>query len=317
MALSLRQYADFLNDRDLAWPAPPEIQRPKAKPHLVPLPHIKAITWSVYGTLLAIQGGEICFEHPSEFMMDTALDKTIQEFKMWPAMSRKPGQPSDQLRQVYANLLLEQKMQPTGGERHPEVLSERLWAAFIKRLMQNDYVFDSGFYGALNEFSRKIAYFFHASIQGTRAYPQAASTLMAVINRGFVQGLLTNSQCFTLVQLERALEEQNPAARLDDLMDAEIRALSNEARSRKPSERLFRHGIQALAKRGISPEETIHVGSRVSLDVVPARRLGMKTALFIGDAETLKAAKEELKSSNQRPDVMLTELEQLLEVLPG
>jgi hypothetical protein len=64
MALTLEQYATYLDTRDLPWPAPPEVHRPKAKPHLVRLPDIRAVTWSVYGTILAIAGGELYFEHP-------------------------------------------------------------------------------------------------------------------------------------------------------------------------------------------------------------------------------------------------------------
>jgi hypothetical protein len=49
---------------------------------------------------------------------------------------------------------------------------------------------------------------------------------------------------------------------------------------------------------------------------MPARRLGMKTALFIGDADFLEQAKEELKSAKHRPDVILAELPQLFDVIP-
>ena len=40
-------------------------------------------------------------------------------------MSRKPGQPSKYLQQIYDQLLIEQRALPGGGERHPEVLAER------------------------------------------------------------------------------------------------------------------------------------------------------------------------------------------------
>src|SRR6516162_8726146 len=177
MALTLLQYANYLDTRDLSWPSPSEIKRPKAKPCLTRLPEVKAITWSVYGTLLAINGGELWFEHPDKFVMDIALDKTVQEFKMWNAMSRKPGQPADYLKQVYRQILTAQRMLPSPKERHPETLADHVWEAFIKKLLQNDYTFDAGFYGALNEFSRKVAYFFHTSIQGTTCYPGAAPAL--------------------------------------------------------------------------------------------------------------------------------------------
>src|SRR5207248_5754287 len=67
MALTLEQYATYLDTRGLPWPAPPEVERPKAKAYLVRLPEIRAVTWNIYGTLLAISGGELYFQHPVKF----------------------------------------------------------------------------------------------------------------------------------------------------------------------------------------------------------------------------------------------------------
>jgi FMN phosphatase YigB (HAD superfamily) len=315
MPLTLAQYAGYLDTRDLPWPAPPEIKRAKARPFLQRLPHVRAVTWSIYGTLLAIPGGELYFEHPNQFVMDVALDKTIQEFKMWGSMVRKPGQPTDYLRRVYADLLNEQRTFPGGGEKYPEIQAERLWEAFIKKLLQKDYVFDAGFYGSLNEFSRKVAYFFHASLQGTACYPGAASVLGTMHQKGMVQGLLSDAQSFTVVQLERGLTRQDPNLRLDDLVSLDLRVLSYEQRIRKPSDRLFRQMAGVLAQRGIKPEEVLHVGSRITGDVVPAHRAGMKAGLFAGDKDSLEATKEQLREPTSRPDVMITELEQLTDVV--
>src|SRR5262245_812873 len=138
MPLTLQQYATYLDTRDLPWPAPPTVERAKAKPHLARLPQVRAVSWSVYGTLVAITGGELYFEHPERFVMDVALDKTIQEFKMWGSMSRKPGQPADYLRQIYHNLLVEQRILPS-KEKFPEIAADRLWEAFVKKLLQKDY----------------------------------------------------------------------------------------------------------------------------------------------------------------------------------
>ena len=63
MPLTLEQYATWLDTRDLPWPAPPDVEAPKARPHLKRLP-VRAVTWNVYGTLLAISQGELLFEHP-------------------------------------------------------------------------------------------------------------------------------------------------------------------------------------------------------------------------------------------------------------
>ena len=151
MPLSLEQYAAWLDKRDLHWPAPPEPDAVKAKPHLVRLPEVRAVLWNVYGTLLNIAGGELWFEHPQAFVMSVALDKTIQEYKMWGSMSRKPGQPSEYMGQLYNKALTDLRMVPSPGEKHPEILAERIWERIVKWLFQKEYQFDAGFFGSLNE----------------------------------------------------------------------------------------------------------------------------------------------------------------------
>lgn len=291
------------------------MERPKAKPYLVRLPQVRAVLWNVYGTLVTIPGGELWFEHPHAFVMNVALEKTIQEFKMWGSMSRKPGQPSEYLSQIYAQLLAEHRMAPGGGEKYPELASDRLWEAVIKKLLQKDYKFDAGFFGSLNEFSRKVAYFFHASLQGTACYPGAATALRHVAESSLMQGLLADGQCFTLVQLQRGLTAQDESARLDDLLTSDCVSLSYEIHARKPSERLFRHALANLARHGLAPFQVLHVGSRMQQDIIPARRLGLRTALFAGDKASLQATVDQLKDPLNRPDILLTELHQIAEVV--
>jgi FMN phosphatase YigB (HAD superfamily) len=315
MALTLAQYASYLDTRDLTWPAPPEIERPLVKPHLVRLPDIKAVTWSVHGTLLAVSGGELYFEHPHPFIMQVALDKTIQEFKMWGAMTRKPGQPADYLRLVYADLLAGQRNDVTRREPHPEILAERVWEALVKRLLQKGYHFDTGFYGALDEFSKKVAYFFHSSLQGTACYPGAAAALQALAARGVTQGLIADGQCFTIVHLQRGLRGQLPALDPDAVLDPALRAWSCEVGARKPSERLFRPVLAGLAKRGLSPDQVLHVGASIPLDVIPARRLGLRTGLFAGDRAALSATNAQLRLPASRPDLLITDLHQVADAL--
>jgi FMN phosphatase YigB (HAD superfamily) len=247
--------------------------------------------------------------------MNNALDKTIQEFKMWASMSRKPGQPSEYLGQVYRQILTEQRAVPGGGERHPEVAADRLWEAILKRLLQKDYKFDAGFFGSLNEYSRKVAYFFHASLQATACYAGAAEALRRVASLGLTQGLLADGQCFTEVQLQRGLAAQDADMKLDDVVDPNLRAFSYEVRGRKPSERLFRQALTVLDAKGIELSAVLHVGSRVMQDLTPARRLGMRTALFAGDRASLQATPEQLKDPNTRPDVLLVDLGQIAEVV--
>jgi FMN phosphatase YigB (HAD superfamily) len=315
MPLTLEQYADnYLPGRGLPWPIAPPIKKPKkALPHLERLP-VKAVLWTVYGTLLAIPGGELWFEHPDDFVTEAALDKTIKEFKMWQSMSRKPGAPAAYMKELYSKALTTLRLTGSGGERYPEVQSERVWEDIVKKLLQKEYQIDVPLYGALNEFTKKLAYFFHASIQGVGAYPEAAHTVRMLAERGITNGLLTDGQAFTPAQIHKAFREQDPSFDVNVLFPVGMRVISAEKKARKPSDTLFRAATEALAARGLKPSEVIHVGSNLTRDIAPAKKYGFRTALFAGDKHSLVATPEQLKDASYRPDVLITELPQLLTV---
>jgi hypothetical protein len=50
-------------------------------------------------------------------------------------------------------------------------------------------------------------------------------------------------------------------------------------------------------------------------DLIPARKLGMRTGLFAGDKDSLQATAEQLKDPISRPDVLLTELTQISQIV--
>jgi FMN phosphatase YigB (HAD superfamily) len=315
MPLTLEQYVDRIHSRsDLPWPAAPRIDPPKARPALNPMP-VRAVFWTVYGTLVAIPSGELQFEHLQDFITDAALDKVIKEFKMWNSMSRKPGAPSAYLKELYRKALTTLQMIGSGGQKFPEVQSECVWEDIVKKLFQKEYQYDIGAYGSLNEYVKKIAYFYHASIQGAGPYPGAADALSLLAERGVMQGLLADGQCFTAGQLQRCLRQQNPGIELDALIPSTWRVISAEKKLKKPSDVLFRNAAQAAGAKGIDPSEILHVGSNLARDIAPAKKFGFRTALFAGDKNSLSATPEQLKDAAFRPDVLLTELPQILEVI--
>ncbi|MBI1832426.1 MAG: HAD family hydrolase [Planctomycetes bacterium] len=315
MAMTLEQYAEFLSTRDLVWPAPPTPRPPKARPHLVRMPEVRAVTWSIYGTLLNISTGQLVFEHPDKFVMDIALDKAVQEFKMWGSMTRKPGQPSEYMGQIYRGVLSDLRLLPSHKEKHPEISSQRVWEEIVKKLQKKDYKYDVVFFGPMADYCAKIAYFFHASLQGTACYEGAAQALEQVHHLGLKQGLIADGQCFSFVQLQRGLELQSCGIPANLLFDRSLRALSCGVGGRTPSERLFKHGLKALQALGIAPAHVMHASSRLDADLIPAKKLGMRTALFAGDKQSLQATPKQLKDHATRPDAMLTELPQIADLV--
>lgn len=310
MPLTLEQYILNLDRRtDLPWPSPPKIEPVKAKP-FVPRLKIKGVMWTVYGTLLAVPQGELLFEHPMDFVTDAALDKVIKEFKMWNSMSRKPGAPSAYMRELFTKALTQLKL--TGGG---EARSEAIWEDILRKLMQKEYTYDIATYGSLDEYARKIAYFYHASIQGYGAYPGMGETLAGFHHRRITQGLLADGQCFTVSQLQHSLRRQAVELDLKGVLSADLIILSSTSKARKPAEGLFRAAVEALSAKGLKPQDVLHVGSSVVRDILPAKKFGFRTALFAGDRASLSASPDQLKDASCRPDLLVTELPQLLDVL--
>ena len=316
MAKSLLEYAEWLDGRNLVWPQPPKLKAPKATPYLKPLAGIRAVTWSVYGTLLRIADGRLVFNHPQQLRMQVALEKTIQEFNMWHSMGRKPGAPWEYMLQQYTQVLSEQEM---AGTKHkgdfPAVNLVAIWRKLIGRLEQKEYQYDAGFYGDLDELSEKVAYFFHRSLQGVEAAPAALRALESVSRAGLTQGLLGDAQPFTLPQLLRAFKAQGTLPPVGDLFASNGLVLSDQEGVRTPSKSLYRQCVERFAALGIEPGEILHVGSRVRDDLAVAKEFGMRTALYAGDKTGLEAAPADLKDPALKPDRLLTDLKQIREVL--
>jgi FMN phosphatase YigB (HAD superfamily) len=310
MPLSLDQYVcEYLPGRGLPWPAPPAAVPIRAKPSLDRLP-VKAVLWTVYGTLVAIPTGELAFESDIDFVTDAALDKTIHEFKMWNSMSRKPGAPSAYMKELFRKAF--DIVRLTGGG---EVKAELIWDDIFKKLMTKEYSYDGSLYGPPAEYVKKIAYFYHASIQGAGCYAGAADAIRMVSDAGKRQGLLADGQCFTPAQLRKCLREQDPNFDPAVHLAPDLRVLSADHKVKKPFDELFRAAAAACRAKGVEAGEVLHVGSNLLRDIAPAKKAGFRTALFAGDKNSLRATAEQLKDPHLRPDVLLTELTQIAEVV--
>jgi FMN phosphatase YigB (HAD superfamily) len=322
MPKTLEEYTQWLDERKLLWPTAPAPAAPKATPYLKPLGGVRAVTWSVYGTLLTLAEGRMQFLHPDPLCMEVALDKTIHEFNMWNSMSRKPGAPWEYMFHQYKRLVEDRRLaaSPRPGEA-PEVNAAGVWEVLIERLGKKEFSWDESFYGGIEEFSEKVAWFFHRALQGVAAAPQALTALKHVKQAGCAQGLIADGQCFTLVQLARALAKQGDGgpqqegSTLTNLFNRNSVFLSFDYGVRQPAASLFEACLTRLAKGGVAPAEVLHIAPRLKAELAPAKKLGMRTALYAGDASSLAATAAEVKDPELRPDRILTDLAQIRQII--
>lgn len=318
MAKSLPAYADWLDSRDeLIWPKPPE-PKPldKVTPYLKPIYGLRAVTWSVYGTLLCIADGRLVQTHPQELRMHVAMDKTIHEFNMWTSMIRKPGPPWKSLLPRYEDALKNMQLltaRPKGDA--PQINSAELWRTMIGQLEQKDYEYDESFYGTPEQLAEKVAFFYHSALQGVGGTPKALETMLAVTGAGMMQGLLADAQPFTLVQLLRGLRTQGTLPPLRNLILPELTTLSYKEGVCKPSKSLYATAIARFKKVGIEPKDVLHIGSRLRSDLAVAKQFGMRTALYAGDSASFQAKPEELRDKAMKPDRLIADLGQVREIL--
>lgn len=317
MPKTLMEYAEWLAQRDdLIWPIVPPCVPRKAVPSIKPLPGIKAVTWNVYGTLLRITDGDLLLLPAQEVRMQVALEKTIQEFNMWQSMTRKSGAPWQHLFTQYKEVLEEMQLTvPAKKGDIGQVSTTKIWRKLISRLEQKQYEYDLDFYGDPDEYSEKVAFFFHSCLQGVAAMDKAAAVVKAVADAGLDQGLLADGQSFTLTQLLRAFQATTKLPPLSRLFAAECVVVSFDVGVKKPSRTLFATAVEAFAKRGLEPAEVLYVSNRWPDDLTVAKQTGFRTALFAGDKNSLQASAPELLTSDLRPDRLLTELTQIRNLL--
>lgn len=317
MPKSLQEYLAWLDQRsELIWPRPPAPQPLKATPYLKPLPGIRAVVWSVYGTLLRIDGGRLQHLHPQRLRMQIALEKTIEEFHMWQSMSRKPGAPWEYMLQQYQRVLVTEMHKPSKrrGEQR-EIDSMAIWAKLIDRLIRNEYRYDAGFYGELGDLAEKVAYFFHANLQGVAATENAVDMLRQIASAGVRQGILDDGQSFTPAQLLRAFRQQAPLHGLGEVISANAITLSADLQVRKPSAGIFTQGFAPFVRQGIEPQTILYVSHRLSDDLAIARQCGVRTALYAADAVCCQVQPDELRNPELKPDRLLTDIRQIREIL--
>ncbi|MCY2962712.1 MAG: HAD family hydrolase [Planctomycetota bacterium] len=314
MGKTLAEYAAWLDERELIWPTPPAPVPAKATPYLKPLPEVRAVLWNVYGTLLTISDGQLLHLVDDPLRMEVALDKTVQEFNMWNSMYRKPGAPWELMFQQYKPLVEDFRLtaKVRKGE-HPEVDSAAVWKKLVERLLEKKHSWDQSIYGGLDDYAAKIAFFYHSALQGVAATPHAREALHESNEAGLLQGIVGEGQCFTLTQASRVLDPGRSTL-LSRCLTSGCVSLSSELGVQPPSERLFQPCLDVLREFGVGSGEILYVSSRLAEDLAPAKQLGMRTALYAGDKNSLRATGTQVRDPELKPDRILTDLAQIRQI---
>lgn len=154
---------------------------------------------------------------------------------------------------------------------------------------------------------------FEARMNPVWPMPDAIKILHHFKSKGMPQGIISNSQFYTPIVLE-ALTNQS----LTELgFNEKLLNWSYHQKLKKPGTRFYQDFIEKLHSfdSAIKPENVLYIGNDMLKDVYPAAKLGMKTALFAGDQRSLKWREDDPRCKNLIPDLVITQLSQLLDCL--
>ncbi len=131
--------------------------------------------------------------------------------------------------------------------------------------------------------------------------PGAADLLTRARKAGLVLGIVSNAQYYTVPVLEAAFGRS-----LADLgFSPDLCVWSWRLGRAKPDPELFRVLARALGERGIPPGDAVYAGNDLVNDIAPARACGFRTALFAGDARSLRLRAGDPRAEGILPDTVL------------
>jgi putative hydrolase of the HAD superfamily len=191
-----------------------------------------------------------------------------------------------------------------GGIDYPEVDILEVWGDLLARIGMKHTVSDI----------RCIALEYELLSNPVWPMPGLNDLIDALSRRGTVLGIVSNAQFYTPLMLTAFLGCDLATAGFDP----RCCAWSFRHRVGKPSTRLFRPVLAALREHhAIAPNQVLYIGNDLRNDIWPASQLGCRTALFAGDARSLRLREQDADLHGLQPDRVLTALEQIvLNLLP-
>ncbi len=246
----------------------------------------KAFLFDVYGTLLISASGDI--SGPDGAAGDDAkLAALLKDY----GLSRRPAE----VRQALAAEItaVHDRLREKGVD-YPEVEIDRVWQTVLDLTDR--------------ETARRFAAEYEMIVNPVYPMPATADLLAAVRHKNITAGIVSNAQFYTgpLFKLFFGDLPENDWAAPDLIF------YSFQYGRAKPSPFLYEQAAAALAKKGIAIGNTLYIGNDMLKDIRPAAALGFKTALFAGDARSLRLRRDEPACRDVRPDLVITGLEQLI-----
>lgn len=273
-------------------------------PNLQRIEEIQVIAYDFYGTLFISGVGDIGVDdgEPDEkILLDVLSGIGVM------VNSRDAGKKGfDIYNEVVESLISTLKSR---GIEYPEPDIRQIWKEVLERMENHGLIsFEKS-----EDLYDSISIEFEARMNPVWPMPHVIETLNHFKEKGYIQGIISNSQFYTPVVLE-ALTDHT----LEELgFSKELLHWSYEEKMKKPGIQFYENYLKKIKAfdEHLNPENIIYIGNDMLKDIYPAKTVGMKTALFAGDERSLKWRKEDARCNKILPDLIITDFTQLIDCI--
>ena len=267
---------------------PLQSQPTNVEPAVQSLSNIKAVLFDIYGTLLISASGDIGCDQREHRIRSIAQVGESMSLDIAGQSAKLVDDFESRVRELH--LLAKQD-----GVGYPEVDFREVWASVLGDTLDPSDV---------PQFTLE----FEMLVNPTWPMPQSREVLQQLQALRMIMGIVSNAQFFTPPLLEGLFETS-----LDELgFSQNLRYFSYEHQQAKPGTYLYELARQKLIDLGISQKEVLYVGNDMLNDVAAAAKVGFRTALFAGDARSLRWRSDDDRVHGVEADIVVTELPQLV-----
>jgi putative hydrolase of the HAD superfamily len=266
-------------------------------PVLKPLIGVKAVLFDVYGTLFISSSGDV--GTASECGRAAAFADALAAVGIC-----YRGTAAEGVARLTKFISREHARMRDEGVDEPEVEIREIWAHTLRSLFDDGLV-DIG--DADEERLSQLALHYEVRANPVWPMPGLRDCLETLRESGRQLGLISNAQYFTPMLFQACLG-QTPKE-----LGLQYCFYSFESRRAKPGRSLYDAARKALAQpsTAISASEVLYLGNDMLNDVYAANLAGFRTALFAGDARSLRLRTDDQRVAGVVPDLVLTDLSQL------
>jgi putative hydrolase of the HAD superfamily len=250
---------------------------------------IRCILFDIYGTLFISGSGDISL----------ARQKTrhIQKLKNLLSRYQIKKRPQIVLDDFFTAIELEHKRISKTGVDFPEVEIDRIWARVLE-IEELDAV-------------RAFAVEFEMMVNPVYPMPNLEKMLSGLKKLKVLMGIISNAQFFTPYLFNWFLNSSP-----EDLgFKSDLIFYSYKSGHAKPSPFMFDAAAKKLKNMDILAHSVLYIGNDILNDIYPAKTVGFKTALFAGDARSLRLRENHPKCRSLNADIVITDLAQILDLV--